>query len=156
MTSDETPSLPSRKWLHHELPTWVISSPNYFVTLCCATRTTNQLCNEPIGTRLLESASHYQATGKWFVHILLLMPDHLHAILCLPSEGDLTRCMTDFKKYTSRRTGIAWQHGFFEHRLRSDESLTEKIQYIEMNPVRKGLVDTPDAWRWKLRPSSLS
>jgi putative transposase len=39
-----------------------------------------------------------------------------------------------------------WQRGFFDHRLRADESFEEKATYVRMNPVRKGLVGRPDDW----------
>ena len=46
----------------------------------------------------------------------------------------------------ARNAGIVWQSGFFDHRLRGDESRNEKISYIRQNPVRKGLVTEPEAW----------
>jgi hypothetical protein len=42
--------------------------------------------------------------------------------------------------------GIEWQERFFDQRLRSNESLAEKAGYIRMNPVRAGLVGSPEAW----------
>ena len=39
-----------------------------------------------------------------------------------------------------------WQAGFFDHVLRSDESRSEKWEYIRMNPVRAGLVEEADDW----------
>ncbi|MFA5258089.1 MAG: transposase [Opitutales bacterium] len=151
MTPSDVPHLPTRKWLHHILPPWVGSSPNYFITLCCDERTTNQLCTDPNGHILLDAARHYHEGNKWYLHIILLMPDHLHAIVCLPPNEQLPRLIADFKKYTARAAGIEWQKGFFEHRLRNDESLDEKLNYIAMNPVRKGLVDSPDKWPWVFR-----
>jgi hypothetical protein len=35
-----------------------------------------------------------------------------------------------WKRWTARQMGIEWQRDFFEHRLRSDESLREKTDYI--------------------------
>jgi REP element-mobilizing transposase RayT len=99
----------------------------------------------------MESAQHDHAAGKWFVHIFLLMPDHLHAIVSIPTDGSLPRQIAGFKRFTSRRTGIEWQKGFFDHRLRNDESLEEKAHYIAMNPVRKSLVNKPADWKWVYR-----
>lgn len=45
--------------------------------------------------------------------------------------------------------GIQWQDGFFDHRLRTDESAAEKGNYIRMNPVRAGLVENPEAWPYQ-------
>jgi REP-associated tyrosine transposase len=44
--------------------------------------------------------------------------------------------------------GPVWQDESFDHVLRSEESLREKADYIRMNPVRKGLVQTPEEYRW--------
>ena len=42
-----------------------------------------------------------------------------------------------------------WQPEFFDHLLRSDESLREKIAYVHNNPVRAGLVKDPKDWPYK-------
>jgi adenylate kinase family enzyme len=57
--------------------------------------------------------------------------------------SDVLSC---WKRFVARKTGIEWQKGFFDHRLRQDESLEEKTQYIRMNPVRAGLVQRPEDW----------
>jgi hypothetical protein len=44
--------------------------------------------------------------------------------------------------------GPVWQEESFDHVLRSQESLKEKIEYIRQNPVRRGLVDKPEEYRW--------
>ncbi len=37
----------------------------------------------------------------------------------------------------------------FHHRLRRDESYSEKWDYVRMNPVRAGLVSDPDQWTYQ-------
>jgi hypothetical protein len=39
-----------------------------------------------------------------------------------------------------------WQKEFFDHLLRSDESYSEKWNYVKNNPVRAGLVADADLW----------
>jgi hypothetical protein len=51
-----------------------------------------------------------------------------------------------------REAGIPaphWQKGFFDHVLRTQESLRVKWTYVRRNPVRAGLVDDPDAWPYQ-------
>jgi hypothetical protein len=55
----------------------------------------------------------------------------------------------NWKRFLARQEGIAWQRDFFDHRLRHDESLTEKWNYIRENPLRKGLSATPDDWPYQ-------
>ncbi|MFQ5807802.1 MAG: hypothetical protein ACE5I3_15250, partial [Phycisphaerae bacterium] len=49
------------------------------------------------------------------------------------------------------RKGHVWQDESFDHGLRRSESLTEKVEYVCQNPVRKGLVEEPGqyAWLWR-------
>jgi putative transposase len=76
------------------------------------------------------------------------MPDHLHALLAFPSGQSMAKVMRDLKRYVAKQTGIEWQDGFFDHRLRQEESLEQKAGYIRMNPVRAGLVSEPEAWAY--------
>ena len=41
-----------------------------------------------------------------------------------------------------------WQCDFFDHRLRDHHEVEEKTSYILMNPVRKGLCERAEDWRW--------
>ena len=50
-----------------------------------------------------------------------------------------------------RRAGPVWQKESFDHVLRSDEGLREKVDYICLNPVRKGLVRDADEYPWLWR-----
>jgi len=42
-----------------------------------------------------------------------------------------------------------WQKGFFDHLIRHGESYSEKWEYVRQNPVRAGLVGTPEDWPWQ-------
>ena len=46
---------------------------------------------------------------------------------------------------------IVWQENFFDHRLRTDETLGGKADYILQNPVRAGLAKNIEDWPyvWK-------
>ena len=41
-----------------------------------------------------------------------------------------------------------WQARFFDYKLRSGRKQVEKVRYIHRNPVRRGLVEGPEQWRW--------
>lgn len=45
-------------------------------------------------------------------------------------------------------SGPFWQEESFDHVVRNNESLAEKIEYIRQNPVRRGLVKRPEDYRW--------
>jgi putative transposase len=41
-----------------------------------------------------------------------------------------------------------WQRRYYDFNVWSDEKFTEKLRYIHRNPVRRGLVERPEDWRW--------
>lgn len=75
------------------------------------------------------------------------MPDHVHLLVSFPEDSDIGKTLRNWKHWTARHLGFQWQRDFFEHRLRSDESLDEKAAYILENPVRAGLAAMPHNWR---------
>ena len=137
-----------RKGLPHEIPTWVDSNrETYFITINCQRRGLNQLARKEVAQPLFETVRHRQETFLWWPRVFLLMPDHLHALLCFPpSNKPLRLVISKWKEWTAKQLGIHWQDDFFEHRLRREESRREKADYILANPVRAGLVRRPEDW----------
>ncbi|MBI2513097.1 MAG: transposase [Opitutae bacterium] len=140
--------LPQRRTLHHAPPTWVANGSLFFVTICAETRGVNSLCTDPTGPRLLDSARDYQERQTWWLKLFLLMPDHLHMLVGFPADRAMATVIRAWKSYQTRALGVRWQSGFFDHRLRSDESEDAKTEYIRMNPVRAGLVARTEDWRF--------
>jgi putative transposase len=94
----------------------------------------------------LESAVHYHASMRWWIRLFLLMPDHVHALIAFPKTEAMPDVIRMWKGYQTKAHGIAWQTGFFDHRLRSGESEGQKTDYIRRNPVRAGLAKSPEEW----------
>jgi REP element-mobilizing transposase RayT len=94
------------------------------------------------------------------LHTLVVMPDHVHLLFTALRDSDgwtfaLPEIMKAIKGTSARsinkllrRSGFLWQDEFFDHVLRGGESLRETIDYIRQNPVRKGLVEKPEGYRW--------
>jgi putative transposase len=63
-------------------------------------------------------------------------------------ERTLQNWVSTFKRYTSKKgrkmynINSFWQKNFYDHIVRSDESLLDLCHYILNNPVRKGIVST--------------
>ncbi len=87
------------------------------------------------------------------MRLWLLMPDHLHALISFPRETNPTKVVSNWKEIVAKKSGIAWQRDFFDHRLRSHESHQEKATYIRQNPVRKGLVSKAEDWKFIWEPN---
>ncbi len=141
-------NLPVRQQLPHTVPLWVDPHKEvYFLTINCLQRGANQLASPGVAEALLESVASRQIRGLWFAHLFLIMPDHVHGLVSFPlSDRTLQGVVSDWKRWTARHLGVAWQKHFFEHRLRQDESARQKADYILANPVRAGIVARPQDW----------
>jgi putative transposase len=85
-----------------------------------------------------------------------LMPNHLHLVIKLERSGaSLYKIMQSFKTYTARacnkilnRNGAFWQHESNDHVVRNGKELEKIISYALNNPVKAGLVDSQEKWKW--------
>jgi len=132
---------PNRKWLRHDTPSWIRpENEHFFLTLCCQERGVVSLTEPALTVALMESIRRSHERMDWFVHLVVLMPDHLHGIFSFPERiTSMNTSVTNWKRLTAREFGIRWQKGFFDHRLRGPNAWDEKAAYIRMNPVRGGL-----------------
>ncbi len=140
--------LPARKSLHHVPPSFVASGEIFFLTICVDPRGSQAVVEPATAAVLLEAARYYHDTQRWWLGLMVLMPDHLHALVSFPALEVLSQVVGDWKRYTARKTRLHWQKNFFDHRLRGDEGLDQKWRYIRENPVRAELCATPDEWPW--------
>ena len=141
---------PQRRHLDHGTP-WGLEYSEFFLTICGQPRGLNQLCHPGMGERVLGLVRKYQESRYWHCSIFLLMPDHLHAIVQIPDPLRLEEVVRCFKQAATKQAGIRWQRGFFDHRIRQDESAQHKYRYIEMNPVRSGLIQKSEEWPWRIQ-----
>ena len=108
----------------------------YFVTICCQQRGRNQLCDEGTAKILFDTARIYHERARWNMDLLLLMPDHLHALIAIDGRDSLSQMIRDYKRITAKLGRIEWQRKFFDHRLRISYRKTE-------NPRNASEVDHP-------------
>jgi putative transposase len=94
--------------------------------------------------------------GKCGVRIwaYCLMPNHAHLIAVPESEDGLRRAIGEaHRRYTcqinirERWKGHLWQ-GRFSSFLMDERHLLAATRYVELNPVKAGLVSTPEEYRW--------
>jgi len=83
----------------------------------------------------------------------VVMPDYVHWLMVL-RQGSLPATMREVKGHSgfhvkqrliergAELPRIIWQEGYYDHALRSEESLLDVARYIVMNPVRAGLVQS--------------
>ena len=142
----------------HLPPSWAPTLSTFFITINCKKRGKAQLTSGGTPETVFSSARYLLEGGQWYPEIILLMPDHLHALVSFPwEEGTgMSRVISKWKRYLARQAGICWQRDYFDHRLRNEEDHAEKWAYLRENPVRAGLVSEfslwPHVWRPELGP----
>ena len=83
------------------------------------------------------------------------MRDHVHAIVFPDEETTISEVRKRFKLAAFQRLRAAgfrgkpfWQSRFYDHTPRTRGEFGEALDYMHMNPVRKGFVEDPLAWKW--------
>ena len=85
----------------------------------------------------------------------VILPDHVHLFVASGQDFTLGRWIGMLKQYLSKSLPNelalrpVWQQVFFDHLLRSDESLSQKWDYVRENPVRAGFVKTAAEWPYQ-------
>jgi putative transposase len=98
----------------------------------------------------------------------VVMPEHFHLLVSEPQECTLSRVMQALKLGFARRLlgerrrrrpsaqgelldnapRHVWQARFYDFNIWSRRKRVEKLRYLHRNPVKRGLVEAPELWRW--------
>lgn len=89
------------------------------------------------------------------VHAYVLMTNHVHLLLT-PAREDSTALMmkhlgqryVQYVNRSYRRTGTLWEGRFRSCLTQSEDYVLACYRYIELNPVRAGMVVKPQDYRW--------
>lgn len=130
------------------------SSPLYFVTFCTHNRI-RCLARDEIHSAFILFARRAEQDFNVAVGRYVIMPDHIHLFVRGGGDFKLGRWIGLLKQTLARaaRTRSAnarfWQEGVFDHVLQSDESYSEKWNYVRENPVRAGLAKSAEQWPYQ-------
>lgn len=109
------------------------------------------LQSERNATLLVDVMRSYVAAGKFKLHDFVIMPDHVHLLITVEGEMTIEKAMQFIKGGFSYRLkkelgylGEVWQRGFSEVRVENRENFERHRQYIAQNPVKAGLVNSPE------------
>jgi len=89
------------------------------------------------------------------LHAYVLMTNHVHLLLT-PKRAEavprliisLGRRYVQYINHTHRRTGTLWDSRYKSSLIHAESYLLACQRYIELNPVRAGMVDDPAHYRW--------
>ncbi len=89
------------------------------------------------------------------VHSYCLMTNHIHVLATPETETGLSNTSrvvgSRYAQYMNkryRRTGTLWEGRHRSSLVQKDKYLLACYRYIEMNPVRAGMVSMPEEYRW--------
>ena len=82
----------------------------------------------------------------------VLMPEHVHLLLSEPTRQSLATTLGVLKGETSKRLKGErvqfWQRRYYDFNVLTYQKYTEKLKYLHRNPVKRGLVASPEDWPW--------
>ncbi|MCA9774944.1 MAG: transposase [Myxococcales bacterium] len=106
--------------------------------------------------RLREAFRRVRARRPFEMEAVVILPDHLHCIWCMPDDdADYSLRWRLIKDYFSRAVAAdsrgkgekrVWQRRFWEHVIRDDDDRGAYLDYIFYNPVKHGYVARPGDW----------
>ena len=89
------------------------------------------------------------------LHAYCLMANHVHLLLTPATAGacgllmkHIGQLQTQYMNRTYKRTGALWEGRFRSCIVQSERYLLACYRYIELNPVRAGLVHRPHDYAW--------
>ena len=134
-------------------PEAILSSSRVFFATTKTSMARRILQSERNALLLIEVLRSNVAAGKFRLHDFVIMPDHLHLLMTLPSDTTIAKAMQLVKggfSYRLRKEygfqGEVWQRGFSEVRVNDRESWLHYREYIGENPVKAGLADSPQQY----------
>lgn len=144
----------------------------YYVTSVTYNR--KDIFSDTLSARfLLVTIAYHKYILEFNLFGYVIMPDHFH-ILLQPSEryalpqimkyikGNFARKYNEWHSPPgSRRLNAdykwdsrgycyvpVWQEGYYETVMRDEKDIINRLNYMHNNPVRKGLVETPDQYEF--------
>jgi type I restriction enzyme S subunit len=79
---------------------------------------------------------------RYFLHDFVIMPNHVHVLLTVAPDEDLSRILGSLKSFTAKeinrrlgRAGLLWQKESFDHIVRDADGFERFREYIGRNAV---------------------
>lgn len=105
--------------------------------------------------RLLSLLADNAVREKVAIHAYVLMDNHFHLLVTPQTSTGVPRMMQGvgrtYVQYFNRRyhrTGTLWEGRYRATMVQTDRYCLACMAYIDLNPVRAGIVKRPDEHRW--------
>ncbi len=139
-----------------KLPHWEQAGSVYFVTFTTA----NDFVLDDCCRDLVLGCIKFHQNSKYELYACVVMPEHLHLVVRPLEKGPkipygLSEIMHSIKSYSAKQinkavsqTGQVWLKESYDRIVRDDAEFLEKMNYIVNNPLKKGLAEKPEDYRW--------
>jgi len=89
---------------------------------------------------------------RYVFHVFgyVVMPEHVHLLVSEPRRAVLAHAIQALKTSVAKqsRQRPFWLVRYYDFNVRSETKRTEKLRYLHRNPVTRGLVCSPEEWKW--------
>ena len=93
---------------------------------------------------------------KWYgfyVAGYVVMPEHVHLLITETERSKLAVIVELLKQNVAREIraperGRFWLEGYDDRNIWTEKKRIEKLRHIHRNPVKRGLVSSPEDWIW--------
>ena len=138
------------------LPHIELAGSIYFITF----RTAQEFALFDAAKEIAFTSIKFHANKKYRLYACVVMETHVHSILQPLEESGgtfygLSQIMHSIKSYSANRIqrllnekGHVWLDENYDRIIRNDEDYLEKVNYIVNNPLKAGLVEKPEDYRW--------
>ncbi len=89
------------------------------------------------------------------IHAWVFMTNHVHILCTLQQDGAVSQLMqalgrryVRYYNYQYQRSGTLWEGRYKSCLVQAERYLLEVYRYIELNPVRAGMVNEPSEYCW--------
>lgn len=111
--------------------------------------------NDPRIANVVQEAMLFFHGDRYSLQAWSVMPNHVHALLTSYTGWELGQILHSWKSFTATecnkllgRRGEFWQNETFDRYVRDEMHYHNAIAYIENNPVKAGLCEKPEDWKW--------
>jgi putative transposase len=89
------------------------------------------------------------------IHAYVFMTNHVHLLMTPQSESGIGKVMqsvgrryVQYFNFSAQRTGTLWEGRYKATVIDTERYLLTCYRYVELNPVRAGMVAAPGEYRW--------
>jgi len=124
--------------------------------------------------QLRQAFRYSKKNYDYTIDAIVILPDHLHMIITPKRANEYPKIISNIKrafvyqtvgrgvptstikniktnlspsKYKRSHAGI-WQERYYEHTIRDEKNLLEKMEYIKNNPIKHALVEDIKDWKY--------